>query len=338
MQNPFQPNETKMRIAVIDCGTNTFNLLIADATPVEWNVIFQTKLPVKLGAGGFEEQIILPSRFIRGLDALLCHASNVKNFNCDQVFAFATSAIRESANGADFITKAKQVTGIDIELISGDREAELIFDGVKQTFPDHFNELSLIMDIGGGSTEFIIADREKIYWKRSFLLGVSRIFDLVKPEDRLTDVDENYMKNLLQRELVPLKDALGQFQVKNLIGSSGSFDTILELYHHQSGKEVSDALPFNEIPFNAFQKMHKWLMKSSLDERLQHKAIPGIRAEYMPLASFLIHEILELSKVKKMIHSAYSLKEGAMKDILARVDWPPPAPEINEKPEDYLEG
>lgn len=327
-----------MRIAVIDCGTNTFNLLIADASPAEWNVIFQTKLPVKLGAGGFEDQIILPSRFIRGLDALLCHASNVKNFNCDQIFAFATSAIRESANGVDFIAKAKQVTGIEIELISGEREAELIFDGVKQTFPADFNELSLIMDIGGGSTEFIIADRDKIYWKRSFLLGVSRIFDLVKPEDRMTEIDESYMKNLLQRELVPLKDALSQFQVKNLIGSSGSFDTILELFHFQSGKVVSDVLPFNEIPLNAFQKMHKWLMRSSLEERLQHKAIPSIRAEYMPLASFLIHEILAMCNVNKMIHSAYSLKEGAMKDILARIEWPPPAPLINEKPEDYLEG
>ncbi|MBX7053033.1 MAG: hypothetical protein K1X54_13435 [Flavobacteriales bacterium] len=326
-----------MRIAVIDCGTNTFNLLIADATPVDWKIIFQSKLPVKLGAGGFEEQTILPSRFIRGMDALVCHAANTQNFSCEKIFAFATSAIRESSNGRDFIRQAQKITGINIELITGDREAELIFDGVRQTLPEGYSEPSLIMDIGGGSTEFILTDGSKILWKKSFLLGVSRIFDLVKPEDRLTKIDEDYMHNLLNQELGPLREALKAFKVKRLIGSSGSFDTMLEMYHFQSGKEGVEETLFREIPINAFKKMHQWLMKSSLEERLNHKAIPGIRAEYMPLSTFLVSFVLNLGEISELYHSAYSLKEGAMKDLLARIEWPQSKPEINESPEDYLE-
>ena len=327
-----------MRIAVIDCGTNTFNLLVADATPMEWKVVFQSKLPVKLGAGGFEERTIMPSRFIRGLDAFVCHAVNTRNFSCEKVFAFATSAIRESSNGPEFIAKAKEITGIEIELISGEREAELIYDGVRQTLPDDYRDLSLIMDIGGGSTEFIIADREKIHWKKSFLLGVSRIFDLVKPEDRISNIDEDYMKNLLDKELGPLREALAKFPISKLIGSSGSFDTMLEMFHFQSGRDVMEPSLFSEIPLNAFRQMHQWLMKSSLEERLNHKAIPGIRAEYMPLSTYLVHVVLQMADFNKLYHSGYSLKEGAMKDILSRIDWPAPSEEINEKPEDYLEG
>lgn len=310
-----------MRIAVIDCGTNTFNLLVADATPHAWQVVFQNKLPVKLGAGGFEEHRIMPARFARGMDALQCHAANAQNFKCERVFVFATSAIREAVNGSEFIEKSMELWGLDVKVISGEREAELICDGVRQThaFGD---EKVLIMDIGGGSTEFIIADGKNIFWKKSFLLGVSRLHDMVKPEDQLTEVDLNYLKNMLAEQLEPLRVALSEFPVKKLVGSSGSFDTLLMLYFNRSNKQPEEVPLYNEIPLNGFKETHKWLLKSTFQERVRHPAIPSIRAEFMPLASVLVQFVLDMGSFNGLFHSGYSLKEGAMNDILSTIDWP----------------
>jgi exopolyphosphatase / guanosine-5'-triphosphate,3'-diphosphate pyrophosphatase len=304
------------RIAVLDCGTNTFNLLIADVEGEKWSVIFQNKLPVKLGAGGFEDGVIRPGRFVRGLDAVQCHKQNILNFQCTNVFAFATSAIRETANGQDFVRQVKHLFDLDIEVINGDREAQLICEGVQLSM-DLGLEKSLIMDIGGGSTEFIIANKNEIFWKRSFLLGVSRLFELVSPEDRLSKVDLDYLDTILNRELLPLLTAVKEHGVERLIGSSGSFDTLLSIYHYiKKNIGVVEEL-HSVIPLGEFKSMHNWLIKSSLDERLKHPAIPGIRAEYMPLSSCLVKFVLDKTGIKMLEHSAYSLKEGAMHEIMS---------------------
>lgn len=302
------------KIAVIDCGTNTFNLLVAELTEESWQVIFQNKIPVKLGEGGFADQVIRPGRFVRGLDALYCHVTNIGNFSCDHVYAYATSAVRETTNGQAFVSQAKKLFGIDIEIIGGDREAELICEGVQMSM-DLGSQHNLIMDIGGGSTEFIIASKDRIFWKQSFLLGVSRLHELVQPEDRLSGDDIDYLDVLLGRELEPLRQALLEFPVKRMVGASGSFDTMLTMYLHRLKKQDEGNARHSVIPLPAFEEIHQWLMKSSLQERLSHPAIPGIRAEYMPLSSKLADYALKLSGAEVLEHSAFSLKEGAMKEI-----------------------
>lgn len=309
-----------MRIAVIDCGTNTFNLLIADATPGGWNTVFETKLPVKLGAGGFERREILPSRFVRGLDALYCHQQNLINFECSDVHAIATSAIREAVNGKDFIESVKKLTGIDIRVIDGETEAGYIYKGILQTIQPG-KEKCLLMDIGGGSTEFIIADESGILWKKSYLLGVSRLRDMIDSGGRMSHEEISKLRKILTENLADLKQKITEFDCKWLIGSSGSFDTILSLYRQGSGKIDSPVLAANDIDISAIPTLHHWLMNSTLEERLVNPAIPSIRAEYMPIASYLIKFIIELHPFSRLIHSSFSLKEGVMQEICNQIDW-----------------
>ena len=301
-----------MTIAIIDCGTNTFNLLIAEVVDQKWSVLFENKLAVKLGAGGFDQKKIVPSRMIRGMDALQCHRSNIRNFQVEKVKVFATSAIREATNGNDFVKLVKEILDLDIEVIDGDREAELIYKGIKATI-DLGEEPSLMIDIGGGSTEIIIGNRHEIFWKKSYLLGVSRLHERVNPSDRVTHEDTTKLKRIFEESFPDLKVALEKYPCSQLIGSSGSFDTIFAMYKHSepSLKEVPFEL-LNEIPISYFPTMHIWLMGSTYDQRLKHPAIPSIRAEYMPLASYLVKTILEMGSFKKMYHSAYALKEGAI--------------------------
>ncbi|MFN5620924.1 MAG: hypothetical protein ACK478_06460 [Flavobacteriales bacterium] len=312
------------KLAVIDCGTNTFNLLVVEATRDTWNPLFSNKVAVKLGEGGFEDKLIRPHRFARGLDALMVHHVAIQNIQCDEVFAFATSALREASNGSEFVSKAKQLFGLNIELISGDREAELIWEGVRRSM-DLGSEPSLIMDIGGGSTEFIIANAEKIFWKKSYLLGVSRLHDLVRPSERIEQHQLHELENLLRSELDDLQQALNQFPVKRLIGSSGSFDTLRAMHYRDALAEQLSSL-HADIPLKGFHQIHHWLLGSSLVDRLKHTAIPSIRAEFMPMASHLVFFVLQMHPFSKLVHSAYSLKEGAIHSVLERLDWPEEEP------------
>ena len=117
-----------MRIAIIDLGTNTFNLLIAEINYDEGiKYLFETKLAVKLGEGGITKGLIAAEPFRRGISALKIHKQTIENYKADKTFAFATSAIREASNGEEFIDKVKEETDIDVEIISGNKEAELIY-------------------------------------------------------------------------------------------------------------------------------------------------------------------------------------------------------------------
>jgi exopolyphosphatase/guanosine-5'-triphosphate,3'-diphosphate pyrophosphatase len=307
------------KIAVIDCGTNTFNLLVAEVSPEGWSVIFHNKVAVKLGEGGFEERVIHPHRFARGLDALLVHKSAIDNLQCDHTFAFATSALREAKNGQEFTAKAKRLFGIDIELISGDREAELICEGVRSSMTLGDKPVC-IMDIGGGSTEFVIANASEIFWKKSYLLGVSRLTDRIQPSDRIETTQLRELESILHDELSDLKEALNLHKVDRLVGSSGSFDTLRSMHFRDS---LGDAIPelHADIPLSGFQSIHQWLLKSSLSDRAKHPAIPSIRAQYMPLAAHLVYFVLGYHSFKTLTHSAYSLKEGAIQSIIAKLDW-----------------
>ncbi|MCC6837593.1 MAG: phosphatase, partial [Bacteroidia bacterium] len=167
-----------MRIAIIDLGTNTFNILIVDVDGNQ-NIkqLFQTKIPVKLGEGGINQGFIAPIPFQRGMDALIQYQLIIEEYGVDNTFAFATSAIRSARNGTDFVNIAKEKTGIEVQVISGDKEAELIYYGVRSAV-NMTNDTSLIIDIGGGSTEFIIANKDQIFWKQSFLLGAARLLEI----------------------------------------------------------------------------------------------------------------------------------------------------------------
>ncbi len=324
-----------MKVAVLDCGSNTFNLLVAEATQSGWSTVFKNKLPVKLGAGGYINGEITQDRFYRGMDALLAHSMNIRNYGCEQVFAYATSAIRDAANGRLFVEKGRALTGIHIEIIDGDREAELICAGVLQTIPP-CDEPFLIMDIGGGSTEFIMVKERSIVWKHSFKLGVSRLCDFFPPSDPITPQEIHEIENLLRAELFSLASALDQWKPTRLIGSSGSFDTLLELYLY-SDNAHAPMEKSNIISLSAIPSIYQWVCNSTFNQRLKHPVIPAIRAEYMPMAMVLLNFVLSMYPFKQLYQSCYSLKEGAIHEIIQRIDWPSEIDAEHESPEDYLE-
>ena len=150
------------------------------------------------------------------------------------------------------------------------------------------------------------------------MLGVSRLHERISPSQRMTNEEVKALHDILDIELKPLQEAVDQYEITRLIGSSGSFDTLFELYVEGTNQKNFVHQLSNEIPMETFPGIHAWLMGSTFEERMKHPVIPAIRAEYMPLASFLVNYVLGMKKFEKLYHSAYSLKEGAMIELMEK--------------------
>ena len=300
-----------MRIAIIDLGTNTFNLLICDKKGENQKTIFKNKIAVKLGEGGIDKGIIAHTPYQRGIKALEDHLKTIKEYDVDKLRAFATSAIRSTKNGADFVSEVFKKLALRIEVIDGDKEAELIYQGVKKAIPFDL-DYKLIMDIGGGSTEFIIANAEGIHYKKSYQLGVSRLKELFKPNDPITKEEIQKIEDHLKSEIKDLIDNIKTIPCKKLIGSSGSFDTLVEMIRFKFNKiELKNNTSY-EIHMEDYKWAQDFLIQSTLSERLNTKGIVTMRADMIVLSVIFINFILREFDFKEMICSKYALKEGAM--------------------------
>jgi exopolyphosphatase/guanosine-5'-triphosphate,3'-diphosphate pyrophosphatase len=306
-----------VKIAIIDIGTNTFKLMIAriqeDGSVV---IIDKEKIPVKLGEGGINNDIIAHTPFLRGIKAMKTHKEKIDRFQVDEIRAFATSAIRSAKNGKEFVRKVKAETGIEIEIISGDREAELIYFGVRKAL-EIGNEKALIMDIGGGSTEFIIADGNRIYWKHSFDLGAARLLEVINPSEPITKQEIKKLKLYLKEQLSLLWGACEIYNVKTLVGSSGSFDSLSEMIYYKFNTEENPLIK-TEYHFDLknFEVIYKLLLNSTIEKRFKMRGLAAMRVEMIVVAVIMIKYVFKKLKLKEMRLSTYSLKEGILYDYM----------------------
>ncbi|MGZ4048571.1 MAG: Ppx/GppA phosphatase family protein [Bacteroidia bacterium] len=305
------------RIAVIDLGTNTFNLLIVEVNPDKsYRQLFQTKISVKLAEGGINKGFIAPVPFQRGIDALIIHNQTIEKYKAERVLAFATSAIRGASNGIDFVKKAKEEIGVDIRVISGDKEAELIYYGVRSAVKMD-EQTSLIIDIGGGSTEFIIGNKEKIIWKQSFLLGAARLLEMFAPGDPISEKEIKTIEEYLHQELQPLFEAVKKYPITELVGSSGSFDSLAEMVAHRFyTPEILNNKTEYTFNLDDCAIVYESILKSTNAERMQMKGLVAMRVDMIVISSILVHFIISSLNIEKMRLSTYSLKEGVLYEVL----------------------
>ncbi|MFN5877500.1 MAG: hypothetical protein ACK44B_01440 [Flavobacteriales bacterium] len=289
--------------AVIDLGTNTFNLLVAEVNNEGLEIVYSCKEGVGLGMGGINQNIIAPDAFIRGIQALTRFKRVCDEHGVEEILGIGTSALRDASNSAQFIEQAQQRLGIVIEVVSGHREAELIYQGVKWTYD--FTEPVLIMDIGGGSTEFVFADKTGINDLISLNIGVSRIYQHFNCSDPMTEADVNEIEKWLEGK------ANGFFDGKEehiLIGASGSFETLFELIHNEQFPSKMKAV---EISVDYLRECLNQIIASTQAERDANDWIIPIRKKMAPIAAVKVRWVLNKLKIKRTYISPCSLKEGA---------------------------
>ena len=289
-----------IRKAVIDLGTNTFNLLIAEFFEKKWTVVYNQKIGVLLGMGGINSQIIAEDAMARGIQAMVKFKEICDDYMVHHPMAIGTSALRDAKNKNIFINAVHKETGIKIEVISGEKEAEYIFKGVKKTFTQ---DSGVIMDIGGGSTEIIYFKNKQIIKKKSFDIGVSRIYQMFDFKDPISKRESEELKDWFNQQT---DGFLNDINCNTLIGASGSFETLYELInqkHFQSNTSII-------LPIDTLLNTLNTTSFSSYKERNENNWIVPIRKKMIPFAAIKVQWLIEKLNIKEVYVSPYSMKEG----------------------------
>ncbi len=303
---------TKSRlVAIIDCGTNTFHLMLAQTGKEGTQIVHTEKTTVKIGQGGIENKVITEEAGERALECIRTYAAKIRDAGAMDVLAFATSAFRNARNGESLRDQIEKETGIRISIIPGEEEAGLIADGVRLAL-DIGEEPALIMDIGGGSVEFIIATEESVYWKQSFEIGAQRLLDRFYQQDPIPEESVIRLQLFLSEALKPLIRAVETYSPATLIGASGTFDTLSTMY--AIGENLESSGEESEIPLTlaGYYALHEKILTTTTKERLNIPGMVEMRVDMIVVASCLIDFVLKMSGIRQLRVSRYALKEGAL--------------------------
>jgi len=308
-------DNTQLIHAVIDFGTNTCNLLIAENNGVgTFRVLYEERIVVIIGHGSIRRKKILPEAMEKGLSALTLHEKNIYKYGAKNIRVIATSAIRDASNKFEFIDLVQKQFGWRMEVIDGSREAEYIFRGTVNSIP-HLSEKFLVLDIGGGSNEFILAEGDNIIWKKSFNIGVARVMDFISISDPPVQKEIEEIENWYNDQLNELVEICCLHQPRILVGCSAAFDTIKDI---QDGNEPDTIIRNpSSIPLNEFYRIHNLLISVDCKKRCQINGIDYKRAEMIIIASIFINLILHKLQIRKLIHTHCSLKEGIMFEMIS---------------------
>jgi exopolyphosphatase/guanosine-5'-triphosphate,3'-diphosphate pyrophosphatase len=291
--------------AVADLGTNTFQLLISPSE--EFQVLDHLQRPVGLGMGAMEMVTLQNDAMDRALVALheflslfLSQGGNINDFH-----AIGTSILRRASNAEVFINRVNVELGIRILVIDGIQEAEYIYAGIRNSLPDRWDKTSLVMDIGGGSVEFILFKGNEVLYRVSLELGGLRLKSLFSVNN---EFDLSIMKDLdvhVSNEMQSLFQVCEKEKPDVLIGAAGAFETILDLENRSGGAPASC-----EIDLKQFLQHKLNLDQIPYEERVAYPGMKAFRASIFPYATFLIEKVLRELRLKELWFSSYSLKEG----------------------------
>ncbi len=292
-----------MKIAVIDLGSNTFHLLIVEKENDIFKEIFRKRIFTGLGEGGID---VLRSEAIqRCVDACNIFQKHLNNYDIGKLIITGTAALRTAKNSSEFIKKAETIFNTTIRIIDGQLEARLIFEGVKLLSP--MIERTLIMDIGGGSTEFIIVEGGKMLFGDSFKLGVNVLHELFHMEEPISKENCDALQQHVFETTKLFFEQANSSKIKTIIGSSGSF----EIFESMSGLPTyKDKV--NTIQLKTIQTIIDKIVIANLEERQHMDGLPLQRTKLIVVGMLLVDAILKLVNPNEMHVTPYALKEGVL--------------------------
>jgi exopolyphosphatase/guanosine-5'-triphosphate,3'-diphosphate pyrophosphatase len=302
-----------MKAAVIDLGTNTFHLLIADVDANgRWKQLYKERRYVKLAEDGIER--IGEAAYARAIDAMAYYQKVLAAHDVplSRVKATGTAAMRTASNAQALMADIAELFNINSEVIDGLREAGLIYKGVRQAMPWP-NGRGLIMDIGGGSTEFILANEKEVLWQYSFPLGAGVLLNRFAPDDPISEQQIQSVEAYLNVEMQPLWDAIARYPTPALIGASGTFDVIDQFLLDPQTKPAL----YGQVNVEAYNGLAAQLIHSTRSERLAMPDLPDERIDMIVVAMLLIDIVLKKVDIKTIYTSTYALKEGLLAEIFA---------------------
>lgn len=298
------------KIAAIDLGTNSFHVIVVEImSDGSFRRIDDLKEMVVLAKEGIGRRLS-PKAMNRGLSALQKIKILCDSYQVDEILAYATSAIREAENGGVFIQRSIDQVGIKIRAIPGSMEAELIGYAVQHGIS--LDEQAVLMvDIGGGSVEFILGNKNQFHFLKSLKIGVSRMTDQFKPNDPISPEQIDQIKAYYKQSLLSVQEALSQWPSDQIIGSSGTMQNIASMIAAKQGVDV-ESLALNEWSFSRedFIGFYDSFIKLNRKERQQVPGLDEKRVDFINTGMILVRQLMEEFGVKSVRISTQALREG----------------------------
>ena len=301
-------------IASIDIGTNTVRLVIFQTELGELIQLYQAMAITRLGEGVDTKKRLLGARMDETISKLVEFRKKCREFEPLIIRAVATSAVRESSNQQEFVSRAKREADIKIEVIPWEQEAGLMIKGVLWKLPNTEKDI-LAFDIGGGSTEFILARDRKIVSAFGTLLGSIRLTEKFISRHPIDISEYKLLEVFLRRELREVKNKLSDFPPELLLGTAGTVTTLAaideNIYPYDSEKVHGKSITFKRV-----EEILETLKRKSLDERLAMRTIEKGREDLIIAGGALTLEIMRIFNCKLLTISDYGLREGLVLDAL----------------------
>jgi exopolyphosphatase/guanosine-5'-triphosphate,3'-diphosphate pyrophosphatase len=304
-------------IAALDVGTNSFHLVVARPVADGFEVVTREKDVVRLGHGAGEMKRLEPEAIERGL-AALARLRAVADAHDARIRAVATSAVREARNRADFLERARRETGIDIEVISGVEEARLIHLGVLAA-TGMADRTFLTCDIGGGSTEIVLARGADEVLARSFKLGAVRLTDRFFPGESLHPAALAACRAHVRSVLAAIRPQVVQVPFDALVVSSGTAETVARLVLRRRREEPPRSI--NRFEFGATEVrdiVADLARAGTVGARRERFDLEPSRADIILAGAAILEGVCDAFGVDRIVVSDYALREGLILDTLAR--------------------
>ena len=295
--------------AIIDLGSNTFHIVIYNFEESPFKVVFRKRVYVFLSEKGVQK--IGDEAYARGIATLteFYDLANIHNVTNTKIVGTAT--LRNASNGVAFQKQVSDAFDWHIDLITGDQEAAYIAQGVRLSAPPDKGN-SLIMDIGGGSVEFILVHDGEIQYQQSFPIGISILYNEFHKSEPIKTSDIQNAYAFLQNHLEGLIDLVKTKPIDRLIGASGTFEIF---------KKMGLSEPYNTychwLAINKYQDISAIVTAMDLDQRMEDPRVPKNRAQHVVVAFLLIDFVIDQIQPDRLMISDFALKEGVISENIS---------------------
>jgi exopolyphosphatase/guanosine-5'-triphosphate,3'-diphosphate pyrophosphatase len=306
-------------IAAIDMGTNSFHLIIVQVkSDGSFKIIDREREVIRLGSHkGKEFSFISEGEMEKAVDVLKDFAKIAQFYKAD-VRAIATSAVREARNKEEFINRVFEETGIMVEAIGGRVEAELIYLGVQHAL-DIQNKKILCVDVGGGSTEFLLGENGISEFAESIKIGAVRLSKLFFPDYNLSDSGIDMCRQYIREKLNTCPNLHPGYRFDLAVGSSGTIVAAASIISfRRTGKFKKSLNGFSFTASEIFELTSDVLKCKSPVDRLFIEGMEIKRADIIPAGLLILTEVFQALRLKEMTVSENALREGIIIDTISK--------------------
>lgn len=299
-----------MRIAVIDLGSNSIILCIAEKTDGHIKALYEESNITRIGKNIESTRRLHPASIEKSLAVLKKYREICNRYNVTRIQCFATDAIREAKGAEEFIQKVKELTGIEVKVLTGEEEAKLTFKAVLHEFKNYRGNL-LTIDIGGGSVEIIKGNQDLIEISRSLKIGAVRIKEKFNIKDRISNPDIEKITEHIHGQLPPFR-----IESDTTTVSTGGTITSLQAINLRLKKFEHEKVHKTTLNYQEISSLFEYLNKIPLEERRKIPSLKPERADIIHIGALILKSIADFYRIDSLYVSNRGVRWGLIYDLL----------------------